>query len=853
MRAKGARDPEARARAHMRAARKYYKRGDLDRASAHYRRAMSFGTSVVYVSLRHGHDAHPIKDKGSPKTELVISDRSEAEEAMSSDTSLLATIVPCNPLHPLGAFMGPKGIETERMGLRSSDYTHRVLSRWIISEENHTQALELHSNVGLIPMGRRDCTTQQVNYAEMTARDASKPKSRIGDVAGPRVYADAWVFPRTTLFSDELDPYRTSLVFCPVPDQAHALYRESVAWATYTAMYAAQHTGSRVVILPMLHEGFDKDVRLMLERGTLPDGSKVPELGLKVIITGSSRGDRAAPRSPITLNAMGVLGYGENDHHKVPRVDEHHVIVDPAGLPIIRKNTPANARQLSGAIYKFLNISEFPPKVQSAIKMPGQAAYCAYDVGHTRVRKVHVIHVVGPDFRNTSDILWHDAISALKEAYASVIREAEALPSSLSVIRVPLISGGVFSGKFAECVPELTARAVIAAFREHGPVAKEYWLCTYGDKGPYERALQLADSVMHRDYKREAFPSGHATAGIGVKVSIKAHEFGTVGYAADLVERNPRAKVGVMVAGNSGRPAGAIGDPLAHVPTIKHDTAWRAYEGHLKTQEESVVAEWLYGEYPANVPVQERAREALFRSTICGLWGQTKRQSTDTIQGVDYTSANASQYADAWVVRDAKLRHRGGSELRATLVFVAGPNAKTQDKPKPGDYGSMWSTTNKRTVPYSAYKLFRSCVEASVRAGLVAMHEAGVTHALVARVSCGVYAGTHKDRINEEFVDLVKNVANGIAHIAPFEKIVIVDKSPHKTRYGVKPDRKRDPINDTMAKVTIEKTRRSDKVRSMHFEDPGTCPACSGESWDIDDKGTMWVCKVCRTTRTSLA
>lgn len=874
MKRKGNTDPAARARAHMRAARKYYKLGDLARASAHYRRAMSFGTNLQYVSLRHGHDVFQITE-GSSKTDLVVSDRDEADEAIRNRTSLIATVVPCNPLRPLGAFMGQSDIDTTHLDLRSSDYTHRVLSRWVASDENHAQARELASNVGLM-QGSTVRTIQNVNYGAMQARDSSDPRSRITAVLGPRVYADAWVFTPTTLISQDFDQYNTALVFCPVPDKKHLSYRECVAWATYTAMYAAREKGSLVVILPMLHEDFETDVRWMLEYHKLPDGSRAPGLGLKkvIIIRGASGSAGAARHSGYSTDAprvhdgapfvpmtMGVLGYGESDA-KAPRVDDDHVIVDPAGLRYISNNKPLNADQLSGAIYKFLKIRDFSPEVRNDIKRPGQAAYQAYDVDH---RQVHVIHVVGPDFDKTPDILWHDAISALQEAYASVIRVAESLPADLKVIRVPLISGGAFSGKFKWCVPELTARAAVAAFRQHGPVRKEYWLCTFGDKGPYVRALQLAASVRHWDYKAASFAAGPSRqSGHKVAVSIVKHPLGTTGYAADVVAKNQRAKVGVMVAGNSGRPAGAIGDPLGNIPTIIHNTAWRAYEGNLKTQEESVVAEWLYGEYPDNNLQQERAREMLFRSTICGLWGQKKRQSKETIQGVDYTEARPDQYADAWVVRDAKLRHSYGAELRATLVFVAGPNAHPRDPPsRPSEYGSMWSTVNKLTLPHrersktgaaDPYEFFKECVEASVRAGLMAMGEENVTHALVARVSCGVYAGEHKRRINDEFRDLVETVANDIAHLARFDEIVIVDKgSSDQTHYGVKPafrppDRKRDRVSDLSAQVTIEKTRRVRDVDSLRFERPGDCPACNGNSWTIDEKATpMWVCNGCRT------
>ena len=157
------------------------------------------------------------------------------------------------------------------------------------------------------------------------------------------------------------------------------------------------------------------------------------------------------------------------------------------------------------------------------------------------------------------------------------------------------------------------------------------------------------------------------------------------------------------------------------------------------------------------------------------MWGQRARQSPKTIQGVEYKRADAADYGDAWVVRDAKLRSRGDDRtVTATLVFVAGPNAKNNlARPTTHEkYGSMYYTVNNRAV--DSYKEFKGGVEASVRAGLLAMQAEGITHALVAYVSGGIYAGKHRDAIREEFEELVSGVASAIAYNAT---IVIVDKT----------------------------------------------------------------------------
>ena len=178
---------------------------------------------------------------------------------------------------------------------------------------------------------------------------------------------------------------------------------------------------------------------------------------------GSGAGSSHSDCYPVQLHSMGILGLGPSDNG-APLVDPSHVLVDPAGLYFITSNTPGDARFLSEALYDFVGIRTFPDDVRQQIQKQGDAAYHKYGTGAS---ERHVIHVVGPDFGSKNDITWHDAIEELKKAYVSVIRVAERLPSEVRVVRIPLISGGVFAGKFSgTCVPELTARAVVCAIDE---------------------------------------------------------------------------------------------------------------------------------------------------------------------------------------------------------------------------------------------------------------------------------------------------------------------------------------------------------------------------------------------------
>ena len=124
-----------------------------------------------------------------------------------------------------------------------------------------------------------------------------------------------------------------------------------------------------------------------------------------------------------------------------------------------------------------------------------------------------------------------------------------------------------------------------------------------------------------------------------------------------------------------------------------------------------------------------------------------------TIQGVDYTTTvKPSDYADAWVVREASLSRKDVnvstgsksfnhlSQYPTSLVFVGGPNAGASR-------GSVASST-RRTFNQACeadYDLFRECLKAALRAGLLAMAIAWKG------ASTGLYAGPHKLRVLADF------------------------------------------------------------------------------------------------------
>ena len=85
-----------------------------------------------------------------------------------------------------------------------------------------------------------------------------------------------------------------------------------------------------------------------------------------------------------------------------------------------------------------------------------------------------------------------------------------------------------------------------------------------------------------------------------------------VGYA--LQQESARRRIGTMIAGNSGRPGGACGQPDG---TVTH-----LHAGHT-TQEEDMVSNWLLT--VAHGPEQ---RSAVYRATMHNRWGMIHPEAT---------------------------------------------------------------------------------------------------------------------------------------------------------------------------------------------------------------------------------
>jgi len=268
-------------------------------------------------------------------------------------------------------------------------------------------------------------------------------------------------------------------------------------------------------------------------------------------------------------------------------------------------------------------------------------------------------------------------------------------------------------------------------------------------------------------------------------VEIIVEEAGTTNIAHNIHLDDPNLRIGVMIAGNSGRPGGACGLFDGNDKCGVH----KVREGH-KTQEEDILSNWfMTTKNNAHVGYEE-----LYAATICGQWGMREPlgSGVDTLQGVDYTAAMPRDYADAWVVNGAELsvkqlgdtiRYDYAKSFPCTLVFAAGPNAKPPGWSRPDS--TMRRTFNSRA--HADYADFLSSVTWAVYTSLVALARDGCQVAMVARLSCGLYSRpNHEEAINRDFPGMVNALllTGGPSGQPPlgrfFKRVVIVmDKDPN--------------------------------------------------------------------------
>lgn len=263
-------------------------------------------------------------------------------------------------------------------------------------------------------------------------------------------------------------------------------------------------------------------------------------------------------------------------------------------------------------------------------------------------------------------------------------------------------------------------------------------------------------SIQNTETKRKEIYKS-ATA-VNPAYQIKYHKgIGGAGSVAfDVAQHyNHNEKIGVMIAANSGLPAGGLNKHMGRV----------AYKDlNYKTQEESVVANWMLTECGTNAQNQE----TLFATTIKGKWGMQDGTSHKTLQKIDFTKAKDPKfYNRAYIVNNCNLSNlkRGANgkwldtknTAKVSLVFADSVNANASVGTKTG---TMQRTLNEKAI--IDYDFFKECIKEKLRASLDGMVEQGITIALVAPLSTGVYAGKHKDAIGKDFHGLLKEVLDEV-------------------------------------------------------------------------------------------
>jgi hypothetical protein len=279
-----------------------------------------------------------------------------------------------------------------------------------------------------------------------------------------------------------------------------------------------------------------------------------------------------------------------------------------------------------------------------------------------------------------------------------------------------------------------------------------------------------------------------------------------------------RKKVGVLIAGNPGRPGGALG---------KMDGT--GVEGDINrrftTQEESVVASWLLAEKEQFKRVHPHSTfdpNITFRNNLgvnatlpgggrgrpWGLMYPDKRLGQDmakyTIQHIDFTEPftkndkwyHIQKYNFAYSLNDKPLFNSKDKIKNVDLVFVYGPNVGASGKTL---FSSLTRTKVHDYQYHRDYEIFKRSAKMALRAGLKKMIDDDVKIAILARVSGGIYAGLGSqtfNAINSEYENLVNEILSedykGEKIGSYFDKVILpVDRAVPGAAAGPAPRRAR--------------------------------------------------------------
>jgi len=227
--------------------------------------------------------------------------------------------------------------------------------------------------------------------------------------------------------------------------------------------------------------------------------------------------------------------------------------------------------------------------------------------------------------------------------------------------------------------------------------------------------------------------------------------------------------VGILIAGNAGRPGGSLGKMNGSGVVGKK---WE--DTTFTTQEESIVSSWIRAENkitarfdPNKLFINTLGKNAINGNRPWGMLNTGKSTLVDTIQGHKYTEEltprHEKKYSFSHAVLNVPFMDNKENVLnsRVSLFFGFGPNIAFSGR---SNYGSGART---KIIYYDYdkhYMLFRNCVKAVYRANLANMIMCGVNVAIMAPISGGIYAktrsGNTKRQINSEYKKILEEVLN---------------------------------------------------------------------------------------------
>ena len=161
---------------------------------------------------------------------------------------------------------------------------------------------------------------------------------------------------------------------------------------------------------------------------------------------------------------------------------EQASMADAGGWRFFRKNNPTNAGGAAGALYREMRIKSFSSEVQK-IEL-GCALVVYYQIDKKKNKKTPaIIHTAGINFNLLPEWSRQQAQESLNRIYTEIF--CAHISTNRKKLFFPPISGGRFSGRFKETMPQMQRMAIQKGFEklstEHQTQLREsdIYLCLY--------------------------------------------------------------------------------------------------------------------------------------------------------------------------------------------------------------------------------------------------------------------------------------------------------------------------------------------------------------------------------------